>query len=350
MALAGTAPWQVLIPDLTDTADINVGIKQFYEGYGADAGIEDHIVTLAGRIDDIETSISEDWAIDFKDNFFAIADNTTPSKRLTFQLSTISSGTIELSVPPASDTIVGVNATQTLQNKTLSAATINANSQIDNSPIGSNTAASVKATTLQGTDATDVGALGTGAAIFAGGMSIAKGLRVGGALQVDGSTTGLNADLLDGQHASAFALSGHTHSYQPLDADLTAIAALAGTSGFLKKTATDTWALDTTVYAPIASPTFTGTATSPMFAASGNTGATQASRYAGATAGGAPASGTYAVGDFIIDRANARIYICTAAGTPGTWALAGASVLTQTYATALPSAGSYPEGTIIVRY
>lgn len=37
-------------------------------------------------------------------------------------------------------------------------------------------------------------------------------------------------------------------SYQPLDADLTAIAALAGTSGFLKKTATDTWALDTTAY------------------------------------------------------------------------------------------------------
>ena len=32
---------------------------------------------------------------------------------------------------------------------------------------------------------------------------------------------------------------------QPLDADLTAIAALAGTSGFLKKTATDTWTLDT---------------------------------------------------------------------------------------------------------
>ena len=35
---------------------------------------------------------------------------------------------------------------------------------------------------------------------------------------------------------------------QPLDADLTAIAALAGTSGFLKKTATDTWALDTNTY------------------------------------------------------------------------------------------------------
>jgi hypothetical protein len=36
---------------------------------------------------------------------------------------------------------------------------------------------------------------------------------------------------------------------QALDADLTAIAALAGTSGFLKKTAVDTWTLDTTTYA-----------------------------------------------------------------------------------------------------
>jgi hypothetical protein len=35
---------------------------------------------------------------------------------------------------------------------------------------------------------------------------------------------------------------------QPLDADLTAIAVLAGTSGFLRKTAADTWTLDTSTY------------------------------------------------------------------------------------------------------
>ena len=38
--------------------------------------------------------------------------------------------------------------------------------------------------------------------------------------------------------------------YQPLDDDLTAIAGLTGTSGFLKKTAANTWALDQTVYVP----------------------------------------------------------------------------------------------------
>ena len=37
-------------------------------------------------------------------------------------------------------------------------------------------------------------------------------------------------------------------SLQPLDADLTAIAALVGTSGFLKKTSTNTWSLDTSTY------------------------------------------------------------------------------------------------------
>ena len=37
-------------------------------------------------------------------------------------------------------------------------------------------------------------------------------------------------------------------TYQPLDGDLTAIAALAGTSGFLKKTAANTYSLDTSTY------------------------------------------------------------------------------------------------------
>jgi hypothetical protein len=46
---------------------------------------------------------------------------------------------------------------------------------------------------------------------------------------------------------AASSTHNHTGVYQPVDADLTAIAALGGTSGFLKKTAADTWALDTSV-------------------------------------------------------------------------------------------------------
>lgn len=49
------------------------------------------------------------------------------------------------------------------------------------------------------------------------------------------------------------------------------------------------------------------------------TGATQASRYVGATTSGAPVSGTFAVGDLVIDQAGGA-WTCTAAGTPGTWA------------------------------
>ena len=40
-----------------------------------------------------------------------------------------------------------------------------------------------------------------------------------------------------------------SNNYQTKDADLTAIAALSGTNGFLKKTATNTWTLDTNSYA-----------------------------------------------------------------------------------------------------
>lgn len=68
--------------------------------------------------------------------------------------------------------------------------------------------------------------------------------------EVDGPASGLDADLLDGQHGSYYAIATHDHSgiYQPLDSDLTAIAAISGTSGLLKKAAADTWILDTNTY------------------------------------------------------------------------------------------------------
>jgi phage-related tail fiber protein len=59
------------------------------------------------------------------------------------------------------------------------------------------------------------------------------------------ATSGLFADLL----SKPTTISGYGISdAQPLDADLTAIAALSGTSGFLKKTAANTWSLDTNTY------------------------------------------------------------------------------------------------------
>lgn len=69
--------------------------------------------------------------------------------------------------------------------------------------------------------------------------SIAQGGATA-ALPAWGSITGTLASQID--------LNTALSNKQPLDADLTAIAALAGTSGFLKKTAADTWALDTNTY------------------------------------------------------------------------------------------------------
>lgn len=65
-----------------------------------------------------------------------------------------------------------------------------------------------------------------------------------------------------------------------------------------------------------------GLFTAPGYATTGLTGATAASRYVGATASGAPAAGTFAVGDYVIAQ-NGSIYVCTVAGTPGTWSSVG---------------------------
>lgn len=105
-----------------------------------------------------------------------------------------------------------------------------------------------------------------------------------------GATWGSITGTLSSQTDLNTALSGK----QPLDADLTAIAALAGTSGLLKKTAADTWTLDTATYltanqtitlsgvvtgsgttaittAFATSPAFTGTPTAPTAAVDTNT-------------------------------------------------------------------------------
>ena len=68
-------------------------------------------------------------------------------------------------------------------------------------------------------------------------------------------------------------------------------------------------------------------------ATGGLTGATVATRYVGGTANGAPTAGTFAVGDFVVD-ATASIWICTTAGTPGTWCTAISNHMTLRSATA----------------
>ena len=54
-------------------------------------------------------------------------------------------------------------------------------------------------------------------------------------------------------------------------------------------------------------------------------GAAAATRYVGAVASGAPLTGTFAVGDFVIGQ-DGTLRVCTVAGSPGTWtAISGAA-------------------------
>ena len=68
-------------------------------------------------------------------------------------------------------------------------------------------------------------------------------------------------------------------------------------------------------------------------ATGGLTGATTATRFVGGTANGAPASGTFAVGDFIVDQTSS-IFVCVVAGTPGTWSSTISNHVTLRSATA----------------
>ena len=66
---------------------------------------------------------------------------------------------------------------------------------------------------------------------------------------LDGVTSSIQTQI--GSKAS----SGHTHSYQDADSDLTAIAAITSGVGLLKRLGSDTWSIDTNSYITGSSPT-----------------------------------------------------------------------------------------------
>jgi len=79
-----------------------------------------------------------------------------------------------------------------------------------------------------------------------------------------------------------------------------------------------------------------GVVSASAWTTSGLTGATAANRWVGATTSAAPTSGTFAVGDKIVDQTGG-VWICTTAGTPGTWTSVRNPRLTTATSSATPT-------------
>lgn len=82
------------------------------------------------------------------------------------------------------------------------------------------------------------------------GLQTALDSKIGLSSPLTGYTTGADSTILatDTLLQAFGKAQGQINNKQPLDGDLTAIAALSGTSGLLRKTALNTWTLDTNTY------------------------------------------------------------------------------------------------------
>ncbi len=102
---------------------------------------------------------------------------------------------------------------------------------------------------------------------------------------------------------------------------------IAGTPSFTQGASVASGQTLTLAGATVAgAPTWSLGQSAPEWAATGT--GTQG-RFIGATSG-APTTGTWALNDCAVDETNATIWVCTTAGTPGTWAKTGASAATPT--------------------
>lgn len=132
-----------------------------------------------------------------------------------------------------------------------------------------------------------------------------------GTLSISGGGTGAT-DAATARTNLGVAIGANVQAW---DADLDAIAALAGTSGLLKKTAANTWTLDTSTYLTSAVTSVTGTA--PIVSSGGNTPAISISAATTLAAGSMSAADKTKL-DGIATGATANTGTVTSVGGTGT--------------------------------
>jgi hypothetical protein len=222
--------------------------------------------------------------------------------------------------------VVGTNDTQTLFNKTLQ------------TPILNN--ATLNTTTLSGT--TTAGVINSNGAIT-GTDFVASGLTgtTAASRYVGATSTGLAPT------SGTFAVGDYIVDNLNGKIAVCTVAGSPGTWIFTVNTVSSQTLTNKTLTSPVINGSVTGNASVTLsnfivaneFIANGITGATAASTYAGGTASGAPTTGAHTLGEFVIDQTG-RIWVCTSAGTPGTWVPTGGAQGTVAAPISTASAGT----------
>ena len=187
------------------------------------------------------------------------------------------------------------------------------------------------------------GSLLSGAVSQAGGVLTSQVGAASGVAGLNGSGTVPAAQLGTGTANSSSYLRGDGAWTVPPSAPVTSVFTRSGAVTAQSGDYTAAQITNAADKSSASAQAFTGNLSAPVVIASGLTGSNSASRYVGATTSGAPASGTFLLGDFVIDQTG-KIWICTTAGTPGTWTRA--SILIDATAGDIQPLGAQAAGSI----